>query len=322
MVRNNSEERIKYINQLTDNVARSRYKNVDYDFINKMANFIINNVKLPRSRNQFNEPVCMKTNQIINVVREFYKTIDEDLYNKINDVLNGNDEKVDFKIINEKQVPKDYDPSIYISPDGTQKIQLLMGETACDAITLAHELAHTLDVSSSGPNLSRIKYSEITSICIEKMFLNYLKEHNIFSKQDIESEKYNQLARIVYASQEYSIKYALFDIKNKTGNITEQDVERVFRNHNVSYVHGVEILKNHNQDLHHNSKYIVAGIASEQFEELYNKDKAGAIKKFKQYIELIKKDKAEEALNVIEVDFKMDSLKQLINRKTAEMRNR
>ena len=62
--------------------------------------------------------------------------------------------------------------------------------------------------------------------------------------------------------------------------------------------------------MHFNSKYIIAGIASEQFEKLYNEDKKRSTENFEKYIELIKQNKGEEALDALGVDLRINSIEK------------
>ena len=119
-----------------------------------------------------------------------------------------------------------------------------------------------------------------------------------------------QTQRLFCHSLEFAIKYSFFNIKNKTGNINDRDIENVFRTYNIPYERGINILRNNNQDMHFNSKYIIAGIASEQFEKMYNKDKKNCTENFKNYVKLIKQNKGKEALDTLGIDLSINSIEK------------
>lgn len=305
---NKNKERTEYINKLVDNVARSRYRNVNYDFIYYLANFVVHNMRKPKIMHT-KEKKLMSKSEVIQLTRDFYKSIDSDIYSKINDVLNGKDENVKLEIVESNNIPADYNPRVYTSKDGHQNINLLFQGNIFDACDLIHELAHTIDVANkNGFNTSRIQYSEITSECIEKMFHTYLRENKICPESIIQYEESLCLERTFNKSLEFAIKYALFDIKNRTGKLDEKDVESVFRRYNVSYKDGVTIMLANNQDLHHNSKYVIAGIASEQFGQLYEQNKNDSIEIFKKYIGAIKQDSREKSLDMLGIDLTPEGL--------------
>lgn len=307
---NKCKERIKYLNQLVDDVARSRYQNVDYEFYNRIANYVVNNMKLHKAMYNSNVEKMTK-DECIELVCNFYKSIDENFYLKVDNILKGKDEKVKLNIEERSKLPKDFMPYVYTSNEGNQEINLVFDGTLDDAFDLVHELAHTLDLPDKNiPNNSRIEYSEVTSICIEKMFLSYLRENHLSSEEFILKQENIQIQRLFSHSLEFAIKYSFFDVKNKTGKINDKDIENIFRNYNVSYERGIDILKNNNQDMHFNSKYIIGGVASEQFLKLYKEDKSNSIENFEKYIELIKQNKGEEALATLGVDISVNSIKK------------
>ncbi len=302
---NKSKERLKYLNNLVDNVAKSRYPNVNYEYYNTIANCVLNNMKLHRV--MCNNVEKMTKEESIELVSSFYKSIDENFYLKIDNILKEKDENVRLNIAEKSKLPKNFMPSVYTSKEGKQKINLIFDGTLEDAFDLVHELAHTLDLPNENvQNSARIEYSEVTSTCIEKMFLNYLKENNLSSEEFISKQENMQTQRLFSHSLEFAIKYSFFNIKNKTGNINDRDIENIFRTYNIPYERGINILRNNNQDMHFNSKYIIAGIASEQFEKLYNEDKKRSTENFEKYIELIKQNKGEEALDALGVDLNIN----------------
>ena len=306
---NKNKERLKYINNLVDNVAKSRHPNVNYEYYNTIAKSVLNNMKLHRA--MYNNAEKITKEKSIELVRSFYKSIDDNFYLKIDNILKEKDEKVRLNIAEKSKLPKNFMPYVYTSKGGKQKINLIFDGTLEDAFDLVHELAHTLDLPNENvSNSSRIEYSEVTSTCIEKMFLHYLKENNLSSEEFISKQKNMQTQRLFSHSLEFAVKYSFFDIKNKTRKINDKDIENIFRTYNIPYERGINILKNNNQDMHFNSKYIIAGIASEQFEKLYNEDKKRSTENFEKYIELIKQNKGEEALNVLGVDLRINSIEK------------
>lgn len=309
---NESQKGTEYINQLVYNIARSRYREVDYDFMAYLANFILSNMRSPQIMCP-NEKKLMSKSEVIQLTKDFYKSIDSDIYSKIDAVLNGKDETVQLKIEETSNIPDDYNPRVYTSEEGHQNINLLFQGNIFDAYDLVHELAHTIDMANqNGWNISRIQYAEITSECIEKMFISYLRENKLCPENIIQYEESKFLERTFLSSLEFAFKYGLLDIRKQTGKLDEKDIESVFRRYNVANKRGLMTLLLESQDLHQNGKYVIAGIASEQFGQLYEQDKAGSIENFKKYIEAIKQDSREKSLDILGIDLTPEGLERTI----------
>ena len=71
---NKSKERLKYLNNLVDNVAKSRYPNVNYEYYNTIANCVLNNMKLHRVMcNNVEKMTKEEIQQVEDLVNEQFK---------------------------------------------------------------------------------------------------------------------------------------------------------------------------------------------------------------------------------------------------------
>ena len=273
------------------------------------------NMENPQGNWQFNGETTIDLESAESIIKEFYQSLDEDyLSNKITNIFEGKDNQVNLSIKENYNVePEKYvEPRVQTFPDGKQDIQMEFTGNIFDVFDLVHELAHTLDMPDGGLNTSRLSCAEITSICIEKIFENYATEHHICSDKDVKGQKNNSAIRLYEASRDFAFKYAFMDLLNKNGILTEEKVEGLLRDFGVSYEKGLKMLSEKNCDVHYSSKYVIGGIAGEQFENFYKEDRKKSINNFIKYISLIKQDKGYEAIQTLGVNLEKEGVKQTI----------
>ena len=310
-----NKETVKQFNDLSYNLICSRYRGVPYSEINEIAILIMKNMENPQGNWQFNGETTIDLESAESIIKEFYQSLDEDyLSNKITNIFEGKDNQVNLSIKENYNVePEKYvEPRVQTFPDGKQDIQMEFTGNIFDVFDLVHELAHTLDMPDGGLNTSRLSCAEITSICIEKIFENYATEHHICSDKDVKGQKNNSAIRLYEASRDFAFKYAFMDLLNKNGILTEEKVEGLLRDFGVSYEKGLKMLSEKNCDVHYSSKYVIGGIAGEQFENFYKEDRKKSINNFIKYISLIKQDKGYEAIQTLGVNLEKEGVKQTI----------
>ena len=310
-----NKETVKQFNDLSYNLICSRYRGVPYSEINEIAILIMKNMENPQGNWQFNGETTIDLESAKSIIKEFYQSLDEDyLSNKITNIFEGKDNQVNLSIKENYNVePEKYvEPRVQTFPDGKQDIQMEFTGNIFDVFDLVHELAHTLDMPDGGLNTSRLSCAEITSICIEKIFENYATEHHICSDKDVKGQKNNSAIRLYEASRDFAFKYAFMDLLNKNGILTEEKVEGLLRDFGVSYEKGLKMLSEKNCDVHYSSKYVIGGIAGEQFENFYKEDRKKSINNFIKYISLIKQDKGYEAIQTLGVNLEKEGVKQTI----------
>lgn len=310
-----NKETVKQFNDLSYNLICSRYRGVPYSEINEIAILIMKNMENPQGNWQFNGETTIDLESAESIIKEFYQSLDEDyLSNKITNIFEGKDNQVNLSIKENYNVePEKYvEPRVQTFPDGKQDIQMEFTGNIFDVFDLLHELAHTLDMPDGGLNTSRLSCAEITSICIEKIFENYATEHHICSDKDVKGQKNNSAIRLYEASRDFAFKYAFMDLLNKNGILTEEKVEGLLRDFGVSYEKGLKMLSEKNCDVHYSSKYVIGGIAGEQFENFYKEDRKKSINNFIKYISLIKQDKGYEAIQTLGVNLEKEGVKQTI----------
>lgn len=312
---------IKEFNNLTYNIICSRYRGVPYSEINEIATIIMKQMKNPQGNWQFSGEKKIDLEKTKSIVRNFYQSLGDDfISNKITRILDGTDDQVQLGIQENYNVQpgKHVEPRVKTSPDEKQDIQMEFIGNIFDVFDLVHELAHTLDMPKEGFNISRLTCAEITSICIEKMFENYVVEHQICSEKDVNGQKNNSAIRLYEASRDFAFKYAFMDLLNKNGVLTVGKIEGLLRNFGVSYENGLKMLSEKNCDIHHSSKYVIGGIAGEQFENLYKEDRKKYINNFIRYISLIKQDKGYEAIQTLGVNLEEEGIKKTIEKMNSK----
>ena len=312
---------IKEFNNLAYNIICSRYRGVPYSEINEIATLIMKQMRNPQGNWQFSGEKTIDLDSAKSIIIEFYQSLDNSyISNKITDIIEGKDKQVNLSIKENYNVePEKYvEPRVHTFPDGKQDIQMEFKGNIFDVFDLVHELAHTLDMPEGGFNTSRLTCAEITSICIEKIFENYVTEHQICSEKDVEGQKNNSAIRLYEASRDFAFKYAFMDLLNKNGVLTEGKIEGLLRDFGVSYEKGLKMLNEKNCDIHHSSKYVIGGIAGEQFENLYTEDRKKCINNFVRYISLIKQDKGYEAIHTLGVNLEEEGIKKVIEKMNSK----
>ena len=312
-----NKETVKQFNDLSYNLICSRYRGVPYSEINEIAILIMKNMENPQGNWQFNGETTIDLESAESIIKEFYQSLDEDyLSNKITNIFEGKDNQVNLSIKENYNVePEKYvEPRVQTFPDGKQDIQMEFTGNIFDVFDLVHELAHTLDMPEGKLNTSRLTCAEITSICIEKMFENYATEHKICSENDVEGQRNNSAIRLYEASRDFVFKYAFMDLFNKNGILTEEKIESLLRDFGVSYENGLKMLSEKNCDIHYSSKYVIGGIAGEQFQNFYKEDRKKCINNFIKYISLIKQDKGYEAVQTLGVNLEEECIKKSIEK--------
>lgn len=308
---------IKEFNNLAYNLICSRYRGVPYSEINEIAIQVMKRMQRPHGDWQISGDKTIDLEGAKSMIKEFYQSIDNGyISNKIIGIIEGKDKHVKLSVKENYNVePEKYvEPRVQTFPDGKQDIQMEFTGNIFDVFDLVHELAHTLDMPEGGFNTSRLTCAEITSICIEKMFENYVAEHKICSEKDVNGQKNNSAIRLYEASRDFAFKYAFMDELNKNGILTEDKIECLLRDFGVSYEKGLKMLSEKNCDIHHSSKYVIGGIAGEQFENLYKEDRQKSIDNFIEYIKLIKQDKGYEAIQTLGVNLEGEGIKKAIER--------
>ena len=86
---------VNEVNSLIDNVARSRYKNVDYAVINNLALKILQiPYKKIQSNKSYNFQYTLSKEEGIKIVLDFFKSIDMVFYEKAQAIINGEEKDV------------------------------------------------------------------------------------------------------------------------------------------------------------------------------------------------------------------------------------
>lgn len=314
---------IEEINELTDNVARSRYKNVDYAYISELAKRVLqvpaNMVSLHQNCSY---EYSISKEETIKIALDFFKELDQEFYEKALNIIEGKDENISIDIFN----VSDYNRNSYDSEKNSEakllhngnkkKIIIPLKGNIEDIYSIVHEISHTYDIPQN-LNSSRIMLADVTSECFERMLDYYLENNediNETLKKDVFNVKKDSLAKTYFSSLDYIIKYEFFNYKNHNGQLKKGDVKSIMSRFTLPPNIVMEYLKNNSQDISYSARYILGGIASEEFLQIYKKDPKESVDKIKRYMQKIKENRGIDALKEIDVNMEEKTFKNEVER--------
>lgn len=303
---------VNEVNQLVDNVARSRYKDVDYKAIGKLAQKIL---EMPPEKIKptinFNYTYNISKEDVIKIVLDFFKSIDIDFYNKALTIINGDDNNV---LINYYKVEKG-DKNSYeynkknearVNYDGDKKtITLPLFGNIKDVYNMVHELSHMFDMPDK-INISRIMLADVNSECFERMLDCYFEEKEGIDeelKKDLQLIRKNSLCKTYFTSLEYIVKYSFFNYKNYKGVMELDNIKQVMTMFRLAPPSVVNYLRSNAQDMSYSARYILGGLASEEYLQMYRENPNESVEKLKRYMNLIKENKGLDALGTLGINF-------------------
>lgn len=72
----------------------------------------------------------------------------------------------------------------------------------------------------------------------------------------------------------------------------------------------INYLRDNAQDMSYSARYILGGLASEEYLQMYRKNPNESIEKLKRYMSLIKEDKGQETLRILGINFETKAFEE------------
>ncbi|MBE5806281.1 MAG: hypothetical protein E7313_06195 [Clostridiales bacterium] len=259
------------LNQSIDNVIKElendKYmQNPDY------FNFIKNSMDVICKKNSFcvensnTEIPIIHEDKIFDIILSFFQSLDKDFYDKVNQILHNNYPNTktyiyDFHLDDPKGTTQysilyfDGRAEIFfplgyrISKEKLQEIRNTYGEdfyTLDDLYSIAHELAHLLDINPQNftkePSSTREILAEVTPGIFENLLTDFLLQNGFFDKTSIINKKNSINNKLLTHANLTRLKLLLADIKNTNGIITKEDILNLMKSESLDDKHFQELL--------------------------------------------------------------------------------
>ena len=205
--------------------------------------------------------------------------------------------------------------------------------TLQDAYVMVHEIAHVLDFNVDQMRLGKARegkkgvtrqlLTESTALAFEKMFSKYLLKNKTFSKeivQAIDSIRENLIREDCCATY---YKLMLYKEKEKNGQITEEFLEKVMRDNNLSKGGIKKIIRaviNDKNKVWYQERYAIAKLIAPSIAKKYEEGDILAIKK---YLQSTQEGNLKDALLAIGIENNKEGIEILFkNLQEEEMLSR
>ena len=323
----NERFNINDINKIVDDIANSRYQHIDYKLIYRISKQILEKFDI-QSFDVDQPTIAVSKENTINLALQFFKSIDKKFYNQAKSIIENKNKTttINFQVISglsNNYNSRKQSEGIVTKKKNKQFINIPLTTTIEDVYKIVHEISHTFDMPAK-LNTSRIMFADVLSESFEKMLDTYLLNNNEIN-EDVLKLKKQSFDKTYFLTLDYFIKYEFFDYKNKHRKLTKENVEEIIeklaKKLNLSKPIILEYLNDHSQDISYSSRYVVGGVISEQYATQYNSSPVESIKKLKQYIKLIKKDKGFKALEKLGVQIDYENLNSILEQMNNENSN-
>ena len=314
---------------------QNRERSTDYNLLYRISKIMSNELKIKdRHINEITKPISEK--QTKEVTLQFFKELDQELYEKAKKIIDGNsdigfnmymlDGNEDFSKTKSDGMPVHTRIPCVFSRNGKSAVYMPYKGTIEDIYLLVHELSHTFDLMPND-NPTRNMLGEVTPYCFEAMLSQYLLKNGITSKKDIVNrEKGNSISQYDDGVETFA-KLELMRVKEKQGNITQENITEMQKKYGISNRQLSYILRRLAQsepNIDCKARYMIAQLIYPHYMEQYQQNPAKAIKTLKEYFEQIKLNKFEDSLKVLGINPSIDSIQVLIettNRRIKRLEN-
>lgn len=277
----------------------------------------------------FKEPLCNcalpkkkpSNEEIVNVARNFYKWLYNGNYEQLFlHYTNPNQHLLRFKKGNPTETllgetvffyyPQ-YLPFIQINKEGNSK----------DFLTLNHEIAHSIFYifeNNNSYNTDHYFLLELEGSYFDFLSLEFLKERNIITKQEIQALEYAQILAIIDSFRLFYINYLKIFSYKKINQVSLEFMKEKSREHGLSDFISVSSMDIHrNVNIKKEAKYIISFLTSL---DLLKKYKENPIMAFQTFLnirenkkESIQKVLIENGISFIKKEYTLlnDSLQKL-----------
>lgn len=306
--------------------------------------------KLPANKIYGIPTVLIKKREMISIMLDFFKSVDDVFYEKAVQILLGQTDRIKINIYNINKVKNfsqkdennmsEYETNGCINIDKvytkvyipTQReinseISDKIDEEWCtldDLYVLIHEVSHLFGMNTdkrvelTGENMGKYErniaesvLNETTAIVFEHLFTDFLQKQATYPV-NILKNFYNKRMDTFYGYMEILYTKLMLAEHKKNGNkIDTNFIKNIANGKNVVY----RVIKNINRTSPINilRGYALAGILAPTIAKIYRQDKEDGTTKLKEYLESVKKDNLEEALEVVQVSLDEDGRKVLLH---------
>lgn len=344
------KERMKinydWLEKITEKMVQNRSNN--------RKKYSVANVKRNRFLRPF-ELSTISTDEMVKLALEFFKSIDENIYKLAVQTILQQKEKISmyvYNIHNIKDFSETEDNGIIkyatdgsvVYDNGNAIVHIPLGDkkkenigSICslrDAYVLVHEISHLFDVNLEDTlpkirlseqeerrekpvkiNETRELLAETTAIAFEQLFRDYLLQNTLYSKEEILHNQRNRIKSVYNHAESVYANLLLARIKEKNGKISNEDIEEIMRNNNLSvqdarFIARSVISDKGNMQMH--KRYAIAGLLAPTIVQKYRKDKEQGKVLLKRYLEEIKKNNFKGALSTFEITTSSEDISKLI----------
>lgn len=328
-------EQLQMLNRYISENMRNRRNTTDYNLLHRISSMTTNGIKInDRHINRITKTSSEDNTK--EIALDFFHELDQELYEKVKKIIDGNsdidfnlymlDKNEDFSATKSDGMPIHTKTPCVFSKNGKSAVYVPCKGTIEDIYLLVHELSHTFDLMPND-NPTRNMLGEVTPYCFEAMLSQYLLENEIASKEDIVNrEKGNSISQYDDGVETFS-KLELMRVKEKQGNITQENITEMQKKYGISNRQLSYILRRLAQsepNIDFKARYMIAQLIYPHYMEQYQQNPAKAIKTLKEYFEQIKLNKFENSLNVLGINPSIDSIQGLIettNRRIKRLEN-
>lgn len=236
------------------------------------------------------------------------------------------DKNEDFSATKSDGMPIHTKTPCVFSKNGKSAVYVPCKGTIEDIYLLVHELSHTFDLMPND-NTTRNMLGEVTPYCFEAMLSQYLLKNEIASKEDtVNREKGSSISQYDDGVETFAM-LELMRVKEKQGNITQEDITEMQKKYGISNRQLSYILRRLAQsetNIDYKARYMIAQLIYPHYMERYKQNHEKAIKNLKEYFEQVKMNKFENSLKVLGISPSIDSIQGLIdttNRRIKRLEN-
>ena len=187
--------------------------------------------------------------------------------------------------------------------------------TVEDIYLLVHELSHTFDFIEGPSSPTRNMLGEVTPHCFEAMLSEYLLEKGIATREDVVNREKDTTISHFDDGVETFAKFELMKIKEKKGEITQDDIIQMQKkygitNRQLGFVLGR--MEGSPPEIDYRARYMTAQLIYPYFMEQYEQNPQNAIKMLKNYFKQIKLNNFKGSLETLGIEPSVDSIQKLI----------
>ena len=288
--------------------------------------------------------VALKREKMISIALDFFKSIDKEFYQKARKVILNVDERTNLEIVNannENRKNRGHvrtfkgKSEVYVPTQIELSKNIALKDDMCtleDLYTLVHEIAHLLDLNykDSIPteedilskksekfnyknSFTRELFAESTAISFETLLMEYLMRETDYPNLLISQSYVRRVNDFYDMTASLYGRLQLIKIQEKKNYIDNNDLVNIAQKYNISsnYLKFIlrKIISDSNVSLTYRNRYVFAGAISPTIVKKYHEEGSNGLK---DYLEAVREDKEDEALEILGIDMNNDGIKQVL----------